>query len=166
MTPAYFQRLARYNAWANRRLYEACAKLPEADYLAPRPCFFGSLHRTLNHILVGDRVWMGRFEDAPSGVTALDQVLHEGLASLRQARAVEDARILRYAAGLSETTLDEDLAYRNMAGEPKRTPLVWAIAHFFNHQTHHRGQAHCLLSGTSVAPPPLDLLYFLPEDAA
>ncbi len=166
MTPAYFQRLARYNAWANRRLYEACAGLSRDDYAAPRPCFFGSIQGTLNHLLAGDRVWMGRFEAVDPGVTALDQMLHDDFAELRAARIAEDARIQRYAAGLEATALGADLAYRNMAGAPKRTPLGWALAHFFNHQTHHRGQAHCLLSGTGVAPPPLDLLYFLPDDAA
>lgn len=164
MDCSYFQRFARYNAWANRRLYDACSSLSRAEYDAPRPSFFGSINRTLNHLLAGDRVWMSRFEAVPLDVAALDQVLHGEFAPLRRAREAEDARILAYAARLEPATLDGDLVYRNMAGEPKRTLLRWALAHFFNHQTHHRGQAHCLLSGTPVAPPPLDLLYFLPED--
>jgi uncharacterized damage-inducible protein DinB len=161
---AYFQRLARYNAWANRRLYEACGSLSREDYVAPRPSFFGSIHRTLNHLLVGDRLWMSRFEGVPHGLSSLDQVLHDDFAALRAARVKEDDRIRRWADRLDDRVLDGDLEYRNMAGEAKRTALRWAIAHFFNHQTHHRGQAHCLLSGTPAAPPPLDLLYFLPED--
>jgi uncharacterized damage-inducible protein DinB len=161
---AYIQRFARYNTWANRRLYDACGSLGRADYDAARPSFFGSINRTLNHLLAGDRVWMSRFEDTALDVTALDQVLHEEFAALRRAREAEDARILAYARRLDAADLEGELVYRNMAGEPRRTPLRWALAHFFNHQTHHRGQAHCLLSGTPVAPPPIDLLYFLPED--
>src|SRR5690606_3479306 len=71
----YFRRRARYNAWANGRLYEACGRLAPEDYFAPRPSFFGSIHRTLNHILAADRIWLGRLEDQPSEVSALDQVL-------------------------------------------------------------------------------------------
>lgn len=164
MDCAYFQRLARYNDWANRRLYDACGSLGRADYDAARPSFFGSINRTLNHLLAGDRVWMSRFEATTSDVVSLDQILHEGFADLRHAREAEDRRIVAYAGRLDAAALDGDLVYRNMAGEPRRTPLRWALAHFFNHQTHHRGQAHCLLSATPVAPPPLDLLYFLPED--
>lgn len=164
MDAAYFQRLARYNTWANRRLYEACGALGREDYVAPRPSFFGSIHRTLNHLLVGDRVWMGRFEGVPPGVSSLDQVLHDEFAALRTARVAEDERIERWTRRLDEAALDGDLEYRSMAGETRRNKLRWAIAHFFNHQTHHRGQAHCLLSATPVPPPPLDLLYFLPED--
>ncbi len=160
----YFRRLARYNAWANRRLYEACGRLAPEDYFASRPSFFGSIHRTLNHILVADRIWLGRLEGRPSGVSALDQVLFADFASLRAARIEEDARILAFVNGLSDAALGTTLSYRNMAGEAKETPLVWVLAHIFNHQTHHRGQVHGMLSGTAVAPPPLDLLYFLPED--
>jgi uncharacterized damage-inducible protein DinB len=162
--PAYFQRLARYNAWANRRLYAACAALSGDDYRAPRPSFFGSIQRTLNHILAADRIWLGRFEDVPHGITALDQLLYDGFDELSAARTAEDERILSFTARLDASALERDLVYRNMAGQESRAPLRWAIAHFFNHQTHHRGQAHCLLSGTAVAPPPLDLLYFLAED--
>ena len=164
MDCAYFQRFARYNAWANRRLYEACGSLGAGELAAARPAFFGSISRTLNHILVADRVWMSRFDSTPLDIVSLDQVLFEDFAALRQAREAEDARIQAYMSGLTGDALDGDLSYRNMAGTPKRTNLRWAIAHFFNHQTHHRGQAHCLLSGTAVPPPPLDLLYFLPED--
>lgn len=166
MDSGYFRRLARYNDWANRRLYEACGRLAPEAYFAARPSFFGSIHKTLNHILVADRIWLGRFEGRPSGIAALDQVLFKDLASLRDARAAEDAHIRALVTGYTEAALRTTLSYRNMAGAAKETPLVWALAHFFNHQTHHRGQVHDMLSGTPVPPPPLDLLYFLPEDTA
>ncbi|MGH6927559.1 MAG: DinB family protein [Dongiaceae bacterium] len=167
MNSAYFNRLARYNAWANRRLYDACAQLSVSDYRAKRPSFFGSIHATLNHILVGDRVWLSRFEGRSSDIKGLDQILHDDLAALRAAREAEDAHILACVGTLGDDDLmSRTLRYRNMAGEPQETPLVWTLAHVFNHQTHHRGQAHCMLSGTPVAPPSLDLIYFLREDRA
>jgi uncharacterized damage-inducible protein DinB len=164
MNSSYFRRFARYNAWANRRLYEVCAALSREDYRARRPSFFGSIHATLNHILVGDRVWMGRFEGVPSGIERLDQILYDELADLTPARETEDARILGFVGGLGEDAFAGTLRYRNMAGEPQETPLGWTLAHFFNHQTHHRGQVHGMLSGTPVAPPSLDLIYFLRQD--
>lgn len=134
------------------------------DYRARRPSFFGSIHATLNHILVADRVWMGRFESVPSSIERLDQILHDAFADLRAAREAEDARILGFIGGLNEQAIAATLHYRNMAGEPQETPLGWTLAHVFNHQTHHRGQVHGMLSGTPVAPPSLDLIYFLRQD--
>ncbi len=75
----HFATMADYNRWANRRLYDACAALPADDYHRARPAFFGSIHATLNHILVGDRVWLGRITGTPSGITALDQLLYRHL---------------------------------------------------------------------------------------
>jgi len=165
---AYFRQLARYNQWANRRLYAACAALPEAEYLKPRPSFFGSLHATLNHLLVGDRIWMGRFTGHPDpGIRALNQILYPELAGLRVAREAQDARILAWTEGLDLPTLNSTLRYETIT-EPRRpqaTPLRLALGHFFNHQTHHRGQAHGLLSQTAVPPPLLDLLLWQRETA-
>src|SRR4030095_8512184 len=122
MNSSYFHRFARYNAWANRRLYEACAALSLEDYRAARPSFFGSIHATLNHILVGDRVWMGRFEGVPSGIERLDQILYDAFAALKDAREAEDARILGFVGGLGEDAIARTLRYRHMAGEPHETP--------------------------------------------
>ncbi len=157
--PAVF---ARYNMWANRRLYAACAELPEADYLAPRASFFGSIHRTLNHILVADRIWFGRIVGVPE-ILRLDEELYADLASLTTARIETDRRLVDHADGLGDADLAGDLAYSTTRGEPQVTPLRQVLWHMFNHQTHHRGQVHGLLSQTTVAPPPLDLLYFLRE---
>jgi len=166
MNTAYFHRLARYNAWANRRLYDTCGELTVSDYAAQRPSFFGSIHATLNHILVADRIWLSRFEGRPNEIESLDQILYDDLATLRSAREVEDARILGCVGGLDEDALAAPLRYRTMAGTPQETPLGWTLAHVFNHQTHHRGQVHGMLSGTPVAPPSLDLIYFTREDRA
>lgn len=166
MASRYFLTLARYNAWANRRLYDAVGALGEVEYLKPRPSFFGSIHATLNHILVGDRLWIARIEERPPPPLALDQILYGDLTALRVARWAEDEHIINVVAGLERRRLDQDLVYANVKGERQRTPLRLVLGHFFNHQTHHRGQVHGLLSQTSVVPPPLDLIYFVRESTA
>jgi uncharacterized damage-inducible protein DinB len=166
MPDRYFSTLARYNRWANRRLYDAVARLDEAEYLKSRPAFFGSIHATLNHILVGDRLWIARIEERTPPKLALDQILYGDLVALRVARIAEDDHILNVVAGLSETRLDGMLDYANVKAEKQRTPLRLVLGHFFNHQAHHRGQVHDMLSQTAVEPPPLDLIYFVRESAA
>lgn len=159
---AHFRRMARYNRWANQRLYEATGKLSPAAFSAPRVGFFPSIAKTLNHILVGDTVWMGRLDGSGhAGITGLDQVLFAELAPLRAARAALDTRIVGFIDSLAPERLGEILVYNSMAGDANRAPIDLVLAHVFNHQTHHRGQAHAMLSSTEVAPPPLDLIYFL-----
>jgi uncharacterized damage-inducible protein DinB len=163
---AHFRTMAAYNRWANARLYETAGKLSQAELDAPRSGFFPSLMKTLNHILVGDTVWMGRLDGTGhSGVTRLDQVLHGEFAALQAARSAMDARIVAFVGDIAEQRLREMLIYRNMAGEPMETRVDHVLAHFFNHQTHHRGQAHAMLSSTEVAPPMLDLIYYLRDHA-
>jgi len=160
----YFRTFGRYNQWANRRLYAACAQLSEAEYLKHRPVFFGSIHATLNHILVGDRLWLGRFTGHPAAhIKSLDQILYPEFAGLRVAREAEDAAIINFVDGLDEPTLNSTLRYKSMGGESSAFPLRQLLGHYFNHQTHHRGQAHGLLSQTNVPPPELDLLFYLRE---
>lgn len=161
MNAEHFRTLARYNAWANRRLYDAVACLPEAEYFQVRPSFFGSIHNTLNHIWVGDEIWIGRVEGRPPAGLKLDARPFADLAALRAAREAQDARIARVVEGFDDAALGEDLVYRNTAGTEFRTRLSWVLTHLFNHQTHHRGQVHDMLSQTPVAPPALDLIYFL-----
>jgi uncharacterized damage-inducible protein DinB len=162
----HFRTFGRYNQWANRRLYAACAELPEGEYLKLRPSFFGSIHATLNHILVGDRIWLGRLTGhLATHIRSLDQILYPEFAGLRVAREAEDAAIINYLDGLDQPTLNSTLRYKRMDGEPFALPMRQVLAHVFNHQTHHRGQAHGLLSQTAVAPPPLDLVHYLSEAA-
>jgi uncharacterized damage-inducible protein DinB len=162
----YFRQLARYNQWANRRIYAACAELPESEYMRPRESFFGSIHATLNHILVGDRIWLGRFTGHPAtGIHALDQILYGELAGLRVAREAEDAQIINFCDALDLPTLNSTLRYETLSAPRGKsaTPLRITLGHLFNHQTHHRGQAHGLISQTAVAPPSLDLIQFARE---
>ena len=162
----YFRTFGRYNQWANQRLYAACATLPEGEYLKPRPSFFGSIHTTLNHVLVGDRLWLSRLTGhLATHIKALDQILYPEFTGLRVAREAEDAAIINYVNGLDEPTLNSTLRYKNMEGETLAWPVRQVLGHLFNHQTHHRGQTHGLLSQTSVSPPPLDLLHYLREAA-
>ncbi len=159
----HFAMFAAYNRWANERLYEAAARLPDADYRADRGAFFGSLNGTLNHILVADRIWMHRFTGEGPQPTQLDAILFEDLAPLGQARRAEDDRIVAYVDGLTDADLAGTFSYRTITSPADITQrLAPALAHFFNHQTHHRGQAHTLLTiaGGKDAAPPLDLIYF------
>jgi len=155
--------LARYNQWANARLYGAVAGLTDAQYRQPRPSFFGSIRNTLNHLLVGDRVWMARFTGSSSGIAALDQILHDDFASLRAARETEDARIVASMAAFDAAKLPTVLTYQSLTAGEARVRYDFGLLHMFNHQTHHRGQVHDQLSATDVPPPALDFILFLRE---
>lgn len=160
----YFAMLAAYNAWCNRRLYDAAAALSDADYRADRGAFFKSMHGTLNHILVADRIWMRRFTGEGEAPNRLDLILFDRLDDLRRAREAEDARIVAYADGLTDPTLDGLFRYRTIVKPADvEQPLAPALIHFFNHQTHHRGQAHCILTGLGADAPSFDLVLFQRE---
>jgi uncharacterized damage-inducible protein DinB len=158
---AHYTMFAGYNAWANRRLYEAAAELPDADYRADRGAFFKSLHGTLNHLLTTDLIWMGRFTGESGAPDRLDAILHEDLASLRAAREVQDRLIVAYVEELDDARLAGVIRYRRVSTpEEFVQPLSPALDHWFNHQTHHRGQAHAILTGLVGRAPELDLLFF------
>ena len=140
-------------------------KLDEQDYRADRGLFFGSVHGTLNHLLVGDRLWFHRITgEATAPLPAsLDDVIEDDREALLRARANEDARIMSFATALGADRLAGDLDYTNVAGERFRQPLALILAHVFNHQTHHRGQIHAALTGFGAEAPALDLIYYLRE---
>jgi uncharacterized damage-inducible protein DinB len=163
---SHFAMMAGYNRWANERLYEAARALPEADYRANRGAFFGSLHGTLNHLLVADRIWMRRFTGAGPVQTRLDEILFEEFSALEYARQEMDELIIGYVDLLTEADLDATLTYRLIVNPTDVTqPLAPALTHFFNHQTHHRGQAHMLvtMAAGKAAMPSLDLIIFQRE---
>jgi len=158
--------MAAYNAWANARLYAQARALPDAQYRKNVGAFFGSLHGTLNHLLVTDRIWMRRFTGTGDDPGKLNAILFEDLASLETVRNEEDRRIIRYVDGLSDIDIDKALDYKTTRGVPQRDPLGALLAHWFNHQTHHRGQAHAVLTVLGVPEPrALDLLVMLREKA-
>ena len=156
-TPAHCRMMARYNRLANRRLYEACATLSDEERKTDRRAFFRSIHGTLNHIMVGDRVWMARFEGGSAPLGGLDAILYEDFDELRAARDTEDARIDAYAAAITQAELDADFASVSSAGVRFVDPLNQLVTHMFNHQTHHRGQVHHMLSDAGLDPPSLDM---------
>ena len=166
MGQAFFRTLADYNIWANTRLYDAVAQVPEADYHADRGAFFRSLCGTLNHILVGDRIWLRRIAGDGDAPDRLDAILHTDLADLRPAREAEDRRIVAIVDGMDETRLAGTAAFRNMNGVANEQPMALVLVNLFNHQTHHRGQAHTLLSQLGFDPPSLDLMAFMPIPSA
>jgi uncharacterized damage-inducible protein DinB len=156
----HLQRLSKYNQWANGRLYDAAATLAEKDYQAEQGAFFGSVHGTLSHILVADRIWMERLTGEGETYDRLDIRPFDTLAALREARESEDARIIAFVHSQTDASLTTSLSYTNIAGEPHMNPLRAILAHVFNHQTHHRGQAHTLLTQLKCEVPSLDLIQF------
>ncbi len=151
--------MARYNRWMNGRLYECCARLTDAQRKEDVGAFFKSIHGTLNHLLVADRLWLGRFTGAPFAVASLDAQLYSGFDELRHERALTDEAISSWVASLTEESLAGDLHYTTMVNPAPRTrPLWFAATHFFNHQTHHRGQLTTLLSQRGIDPGVTDLL--------
>jgi uncharacterized damage-inducible protein DinB len=160
----HFAMMAGYNAWCNARLYDVAAQLSDADYRADRGAFFKSVHGTLNHLLVTDRIWLKRFSGEGEAPNRLDVILFEDLPGLRAARTKEDERIVTYIDGLSETDLAGRIRYKTITNPAEiEQPLAPALVHFFNHQTHHRGQVHCLLTGLGLDAPSLDLILFQRE---
>jgi uncharacterized damage-inducible protein DinB len=159
--PDLFQQLAAYNSWANARLYDAAVALPEELYRADVGVFFGSLHRTLNHLLLTDRLWLTRLTGVGVQPKRLDEILYEDRLELARARIAEDARLAAVVGGYDAATLAQAHAYQTTSGMPQQQPLSDILLHLFNHQTHHRGQAHaCLSITTKQEPPSLDLLMF------
>jgi uncharacterized damage-inducible protein DinB len=153
--------MAGNNAWCNERVYEVAALLPDAGYRADRGAFFKSVHGTLNHLLVADRIWMKRFTGKGEAPNRLDAILFETFDELRAARQAEDERIVAYMSSLSEADLAGSIRYRTIVNPVEiEQPLMPALVHFFNHQTHHRGQVHCLLTGFGLDAPSLDLILF------
>ena len=156
-----FLQLADYNKWANARLYAAALDLPEQAYRQPVGVFFGSLHGTLNHLLLTDRLWLKRLTGEGEHPNQLNAIIHEDRDELTRARIAEDLRLISVIERYDEAALATVHTYRTTSGNPQSQILSDILLHLFNHQTHHRGQAHaCLSILTSAEPPALDLLLF------
>jgi uncharacterized damage-inducible protein DinB len=162
MTPsAHYQMFGHYNAWANGRLYDAAARLSVEQYRADRGAFFKSVHGTFNHLLATDRIWMQRFTGTGDAPDRLDAILFETLDELRPAREAEDRRIVDFVDALDDARIAGTIKYRRVSTpEVFEQPLAPALAHWFNHQTHHRGHAHMILTSLGKKAPELDLLYY------
>ncbi len=169
--------MADYNRWMNLRLYDATAKLSEAQIFEDRGAFFGSLFETLNHITVADLIWLhrfaqhdglGEFKDkmvAFPSPTSLRQRLAQSLAELRELRTRIDGVIVEFAGMVTEQQLADTLRYGNTSGQKQAKNFGLVLQHFFNHQTHHRGQATTLLFQAGVDVGVTDLNALIPNEA-
>lgn len=161
MTIENFRQLADYNHWANRRIYGAALEMPEEQYRRAIGVFFGSLHGTLNHLLLTDRIWLKRLTGTGEHPGRLDTILYDDRKELLGARLAEDARLKQVVGGYVEMDLTTAVSYQTTSGKPYSQTLQDILLHLFNHQTHHRGQAHaCCSIVTGREPPTLDLLAF------
>lgn len=146
-SPALFQTMARYNAWMNTKLYDAAATLTDAERKEDRGAFFGSLHATLEHLLLGDRAWMNRLAGRDYEMKPIGEPLIADFAELRAARVAMDADLLAWTAELTEAWLAETMEWESVVfGGSFAHPHWGLVQHMFNHQTHHRGQATTLLT--------------------
>ena len=152
----YVVTMAAYNRWQNENLYGAAGTLSDADRKADRGAFFGSIHATLNHLLWADEVWMGRLADRPHPAIpmARSHARYEDWDALRAARVDLDADIVAWASTLEPAWLARSPARK--AGVPRTHGFL--VMHVFNHQTHHRGQVHAMLTAAGARPGDTDLL--------
>ena len=163
--PAYCQIMAQYNQWMNQKLYAVCAEIPDCDRKQNRGAFFKSIHGTLNHLLDGDRAWMSRFVSEPVA-QVIGQELCVDFEQLRQQRQWIDRQIVDWADQLSSTWLAQPFEYTsNVDGKTRSLPTWILVTHFFNHQTHHRGQLTTLLSQSGHDPGITDLPWLPSLDA-
>ena len=163
MTPLGARTMAQYNRWMNERLYELSSRLSDEERKRDVGAFFKSIHGTLNHILLGAKIWLGRFLGEPFAFDSLAQELYSDFAALRAERSRTDAKIIEWAGTLTTADFAGELSYTSVVNpKPRRYPFWFAVAHFFNHQTHHRGQLTTLLAQRGVDSGVTDLIW-LPE---
>lgn len=166
-----FKTLAQYNTWMNRSIYGTCAALSDEERKRDLHAFFGSIHRTLNHLLLTDRVQMGRFVGADRTrsfdangnsieILSLDQELYPDFTTLRREREQTDVMIEAWTADeITPEFLAREMVYDAMSAAGRYGVPMWiAVTHFFNHQTHHRGQITTLLSQLGHDPGVTDLM--------
>lgn len=171
----HFELLAQYNQWMNTNLYRVTSTLSHHDLVQARGAFFGSVLGTLNHIMVADITWLSRIRSHHRSIaalkpldgfpvpSALNQILFEAFPGLWDARRSLDELILRFVDEVTVEMLESPLHYRNMRGDSLSKKLASVLIHFFNHQTHHRGQVTALLSQAGVDYGVTDLIAIIPN---
>ncbi|HTU60786.1 MAG TPA: DinB family protein [Polyangiales bacterium] len=172
MTPEICRAYARYNGWMNAKIYNTAALLSDEERKRDRGAFFGSIHNVMNHLLVADRIWVGRLVGrnaepgfiGPDGIKSLDQELASDFEELRRQRDKTDAAIADWAGTVTSDALAGDLRMFRK-GQWEERPLWWAVTQMFNHQTHHRGQISTLLFQAGHDPGATDLFAMLIEEA-
>ena len=175
----HYRRFAQYNAWFNGRLFGLVSTLTEEQRRRDMGAFFRSIHGTLQHILLTDRIWLGRVSRHAHGFRSLEktplvfefeslaQILYERFDELAAQRSETDRAIQAWVAELTPELLDSELSYSRSNGESMVAPLWHVVSHLFNHQTHHRGQITTLLSQLGCDPGVTDFMItvFMPEVA-
>jgi len=162
--PGYLQRMARHNRWQNDSIYGAANTLNEAERRQDRGSFFGSIHATLSHILWADQIWMSRLSDwdAPGTGIPGSTALYDDWTQLREHRIAADLRFIAWADQMTQDQIDGDLDYVDSTGAAQTRNRAVCLMQVFNHQTHHRGQVHAMLTAAGVTPEDTDIP-FIPE---
>lgn len=168
--------LARYNRWMNRKIYSLAGALDDAERKRDLGAYFGSVHGTLSHLLLTDRVWLlritqdrERYASRTVGgetlrIESLGQVLYDDFDLLHRERERTDEDLLEWVYGVDEATLDGTLEYTTSQGDPQSHVRWWAVSHLFNHQAHHRGQVTTLLKQLGLDPGVTDLIAMCREE--
>jgi len=171
-----FELLATYNQWMNKRIIDGCGQLTAEQIARDRGTFFTSILGTLNHILVGDILWLKRFASHDEAFhslnyvrdleqpSSLDMIIHSNLRLFIPARTAMDEVIVQFSSELSEQTIARSLSYTNRLNQPFRKKLSALLLHFFNHQTHHRGQLTTLLYQAGVDVGDTDLVLAIADE--
>ncbi len=171
----HFELMARYNQWMNESIYEACSELDGSELTRDQGAFFSSILGTLNHILVGDTIWLKRFAEHPTNFRTLSTVkaaakpeslcsiLYTDFDELRDARYILDRTLIDFCDEVEVYDLSQPLVYCNMQGNKFEKRFGYLMQHFFNHQTHHRGQITTLLNQNDIEVAITDLLAVIPE---
>ncbi|MCT7972035.1 DinB family protein [Laspinema olomoucense] len=153
-----YQLMAEYNCWMNQNIYQVCESIPDEQRKQDRGAFFKSIHGTLNHLLYGDKVWMGRFTNQPFLGTSLSQELYADFAELRAEREQTDQQILDWSKSLDPDWLNQPFEYVSQSDQKQRVMPAWIlVTHLFNHQTHHRGQVTTLIKQLGYEPGVTDI---------
>lgn len=164
ISPQYAQLLARYNRWMNDKVYAASAQLSDAERKADRGAFFKSIHATLNHLVWGDAMWLGRFTQGTALERAMPTVsagvdMYPDWAALQMARQALDAELDAWAGSLDAAWLAHDFSWYSGLSKTTRSKPAWLlVTHMYNHQTHHRGQVTTLLAQQKIDLGPTDLM--------
>ncbi|MCE2572368.1 DinB family protein [Motilimonas eburnea] len=173
---AHVQQMAQYNQVMNQQVYHACASLSNEALNQDRGAFFHSILGTLNHLVVGDTLWLQRFFSAGIGLQALapisqlppprslDAVLFTELTELARRRELLDQGLLALSREVDEASLHRTITYKNSKGVPASKNLFSLVMHLFNHQTHHRGQVSTLLTQLDLDIGVTDLVVLLPDE--
>lgn len=161
----YFGELARYHAWATHKLLADLAALDDDEWHRDLRLFFGSVHRTVNHLLVTDTIWYARFAENTSPRIALDAELHTERAAVCAALKGAVDRWMPWTESLDAVRQDGELVYTRNNGEAVRIPFAPPLGHVFNHATHHRGQLTAAMTVLGHPGPSLDWVYLLQSEA-